>query len=316
MCHGWIMRSSLGLAPAVAFIALLAAGCGDDSGDDPGSDAGGDAEAAAIPMRVVTWNVENLFDTEDDPDTFDPLPPPSDADVVRKLNDLEAVLRPLNADFVALQEVENETILARLAGQMSDLGYDNYGLVDAFDGRGIDVAYMTRLPLSSSPMVTSHLGERFPLPDGSDEIFYTRDALEVFVDVGEAKVGVIIVHFRSMRDGGGDIREAEAAYTAQIAEARIDSGLSNILVVGDLNDIPDSPPLRAILAGSLVDLTLAVPEDDRWTFTFDRIRRQFDYILASPQMAASTSDVIILHGGDVDTASDHQPVAADFLVSP
>ncbi len=309
------MRFLLRLAPAtVVLLALSAVGCGDDDRDGPTPDAGADAAPVATPMRLVTWNVENLFDEEDDPDTIDDVP--SAAAVVRKLNDLEAVLRPLNADFIALQEVENEAIVGRLAAQMTDLGYDGYGVIDAFDGRGIDVGYITRLPLASSPMVTSHIGERFPLPDGSDEIYYTRDALEVFVDVGGATVGVIIVHFRSMRDGGGDIRQAEAAYTAQIAEARISSGLDNILVVGDFNDIPDSPPLNELLAGSLVDLTLEVPEDDRWTFVFDRVRRQFDYILASPEMAASTSDVIILHGGDVDTASDHQPVAADFLVTP
>lgn len=306
------MGFSLRFAPAtVALVALLAVGCGDDGRDGPTPDAGVDAEAVATPMRVVTWNVENLFDEVDDPDTIDDVP--SAAVVNRKLDDIAAVLTPLEADFIALQEVENEAILGRLADQ---LGYEQYGLIDAFDGRGIDVGYITRLPLASSPMVTSHLGERFPLPDGSDDIYFTRDALEVFVDVGGATVGVIIVHFRSMRDGGADIRQAEAAYTAQIAEARISSGLNNILVVGDLNDIPGSAPLDEILAGSLVDLTLEVPEDDRWTFVFDRVRRQFDYILGSPQMAASATDVVILHGGEVDAASDHQPVAADFLVTP
>ena len=312
VCHGCGMGFSLRFAPAtVALLALLAVGCGDDGRDGPTPDAGVDAEAVATPMRVVTWNVENLFDEVDDPDTIDDVP--SAAVVNRKLDDIAAVLTPLEADFIALQEVENEAILGRLADQ---LGYEQYGLIDAFDGRGIDVGYITRLPLASSPMVTSHLGERFPLPDGSDDIYFTRDALEVFVDVGGATVGVIIVHFRSMRDGGADIRQAEAAYTAQIAEARISSGLNNILVVGDLNDIPGSAPLDEILAGSLVDLTLEVPEDDRWTFVFDRVRRQFDYILGSPQMAASATDVVILHGGEVDAASDHQPVAADFLVTP
>lgn len=310
------MRSPLRLVAGTALlIALSATGCGDDSSDRTPPDAGVDGPAVATPMRVLTWNVENLFDTVDDPDTFDDVP--SSADVVRKLNDIEAVLRVVNADFVALQEVENEAILERLAEQMSDLGYTNYGLVDAFDGRGIDVAYMTRLPLAASPMVTSHLGERFPLPDGSDEIFYTRDALEVFVDVGGATVGVIIVHFRSMRDGGADIRQAEARYTTQIAEARIASGLDKILVVGDINDVPGSLPYAEIVgSGSLTDLTLRVPEDDRWTFVFGGVRRQFDYIFASPVMNAAANDVIILHGGDVDAASDHQPVAADFQVTP
>lgn len=316
MCHEGTMRSPLRLsAGAVVLFALLALGCGDDTRDEPPPDAGVDAEVGPTPMRVLTWNVENLFDSEDDPETFDDVP--SSAEVVRKLNDLEAVIRSVNADFVALQEVENEAIVGRLAEQMSDLGYESYGVIDAFDGRGIDVGYMTRLPLADSPMVTSHIGERFPLPDGSDEIFYTRDALEVFVDVGGATVGVIIVHFRSMRDGGADIRQAEAAYTTRIAEARIDAGLENMLVVGDVNDVPGSLPYEEIVgSGALTDLTLRVPEDDRWTFVFSGVRRQFDYIFASPAMEAAANDVIILHSGDVSAASDHEPVAADFLVTP
>jgi endonuclease/exonuclease/phosphatase family metal-dependent hydrolase len=312
------MGSLLRLAAGpVVLVALLALGCGDDSRDGPTPDSGVDAQVGPTPMRVLTWNVENLFDTEDDPETGDEVGGvPSDAEVVRKLGDLAEVLRAVDADFVALQEVENEGIVGRLADRVSDLGYDQYGVVDAFDFRGIDVGYMTRLPLASSPMVTSHIGERFPLPDGSDDIFYTRDALEVFVDVGGATVGVIIVHFRSMRDGGADIRQAEAAYTAQIAEARIDAGLEHILVVGDVNDIPGSLPYEELVDGSLTDLTLRVPEDDRWTFVFSGVRRQFDYIFASPEMDAAASDVIILHGGDVDAASDHQPVAADFQITP
>ena len=295
-------------------LALLAAGCGDDSRDGPPPDAGNGTEPTPTPMRVVAWNVGNLFDEDDDPETLDEVP--SSAEVVRKLNDLEVVLRRLDADFIALQEVENEAIVGRLADQMSDLGYDQWDVIDAFDRRGIDVGYITRIPLAASPMVTSHIGERFPLLDGSGEIYYTRDALEVFVDVGGATVGVIIVHFRSMRGGGADIRQAEAAYTAQIAEARISSGLDKILVVGDFNDFPGSPTLDQLLAGSLVDLTLQVPEDDRWTFVYNRVRQQIDYILASPSMATATTDVIILHGSDVDAASDHQPVAADFLITP
>ena len=297
---------------AWALVALLV-GCGDDDGvDAPGTDASADATNGPIPFRVLTWNVENLFDETDDPETFDDVP--TAAEVTRKLNDLAEVIRSVNPDFVALQEVENEAILQRLADTVPELGYDQVGLVDSFDPRGIDVGFMTRVPLSEIPTVTSHLGEQFPLPDGSDEIYYTRDALEVFVDVGNTQVGVVIVHFRSMRDGGADIREAEATYTARIVEARVSSGLDHMLVVGDLNDVPSSPTLDAILEGPLADLTLDVPIDDRWTFTFSGVRRQLDYILGSPRMEAAVSDVIVLHGRGVDAASDHQPVAADFLV--
>ena len=296
----------------VSLLAVAWLGCSDDDVRAPDMAAREDASTSA-PLRVLTWNVENLFDEVDDPDKEDDLP--STFAVARKLEDIGTVLRQVNADFVALQEVENLEILDRLADEVADLGYTQTGLVDSFDGRGIDVAFMTRLPLAASPSTTSHLGERFPLPDGSREIYYSRDALEVFLDVGGQTVGVVIVHFRSQLGGGGDdIRFAEARYTAQIAEARIEAGIPRMLVVGDMNDTPESPPLDVLLSGSLTDSTRRVPDDDRWTFIFDRVRQQLDYILASPAMDAMTSEVVILHNGDIDAASDHQPVAADFVV--
>jgi endonuclease/exonuclease/phosphatase family metal-dependent hydrolase len=297
---------------SLVLLLLLALACGDDDGAPDASDPA-DAPEGPVPFRVLTWNVENLFDDVDDPDKIDDVPSP--AQVSAKLEELAVVLRLVNADFVALQEVENQAILDALADEVPELGYESRGLIDSFDGRGIDVAFMTRVPLASSPMVTSHQGERFPLPDGSDEIFFTRDALEVFVEVNQVTLGVVILHLRSMRDGGAEIREAEATYTHRIVEQRVESGLEHMLVVGDLNDDPGSGTYDALVGDDrLQDLTLSVPSDDRWTFVFDRTRRQFDYQLASAGMAEFFNEGTILHGDEVDDASDHQPVAMDFLI--
>ena len=312
------MRCCVGrvrLAFVVAVISLVA--CGDDDSSVPDATV---LEDAGIPeqqsFRVLTWNVENLFDSVDDPDTFDDVP--SATAVRAKLSNIADVLRLVDADFVALQEVENEAILAEVAAQVPELGYDNLGLMDAFDGRGIDVAYLSRVPLAGPPNVISHIGERFPLPDGSgNQTFFTRDALEVYVDVAGVPIGLLIVHYRSMRDGGELVREAEAAYTRQIVEGRIGDGREHLLVVGDLNDNPDSATLAALLEGdTLDDMTTRVPADDRWSFVFDRIRRQFDYILATGPMIDFAVDIDFVHGDIVDEASDHQPVTAEFLIRP
>ena len=59
-------------------------------------------------FRVMTWNVENLFDVGDDDG------PETEAALSAKLESLKAVIDALNPHVVALQEVGSETALARL----------------------------------------------------------------------------------------------------------------------------------------------------------------------------------------------------------
>ena len=296
-------------------LALALTACGDDDGalDAGGADAQGDGGGGEpVALRVATWNVENLFDARNDPERGDDVP--SAGEVAQKLEDIARVLRALDADVVALQEVENEAILRSLAEQVPDLGYTERHLVDSFDGRGIDVACLARVPVT---MVANHLGERFPNADGTEEYFFTRDALEVFTEKDGVPVTVMILHLRSMLDGGDDIRLAEALQARRIADRRLElGGVERMLIVGDMNDFPGSPTLDALLeGGSFVDLTLGIPVDDRWTFTFRGMRQQVDYVIGTPNMNEDVESIRILHGPEVDAASDHSPIVADFRIA-
>jgi len=298
----------------VSALALALACGGDDRSPDSGSPAA-DAASTPTPLRVMTWNVENLFDEMDDPETMDDVP--TAGAVQRKLDDIAEVVRAVNPDFLALQEVENIGILDRLADELDGLGYVHTGLVDSTDPRGIDVAFISRVPLAEYPTTTSHIGERFPEADGTGTVDFTRDALEVFLDVEGKTVGIVIVHFLSRRNNDADkelVRQSEALQTMRIAQARMDGGMDRVLVMGDMNDRPDSPTVTNVLSGSLTNVTQRVANDDRWTYVFDGVRQQLDYIMASPAMNTMARDVVILHTDAVDAASDHKPVAADFVV--
>lgn len=310
----------------LAFL-LAAAGCGDDTrpDTDTGTDAASDSETATdVPVdtrptepadfRVVTWNVENFFDTRNDPDTRDDVLSRSELD--QKMEDLARVLRAIDADFVALQEVENLELLEMFnSGALEPLGYTEIGLVDnTFEPRGIDVAFLSRVPVTN---VVSHLGEDFDGPTGESQ-FFTRDALEVFVEPGGFPVLLTIVHFLSMSGDGGDVRRlGEAMQAKRIIDRRIEvSGLTRVAILGDMNDFPSSDPLDALLDdGVLNDITGRVPIEDRWTFRFDG-RQQLDYILTTGTLDREVVSVDIMHGDNVDAASDHQPVIAQFRLRP
>jgi hypothetical protein len=97
---------------------------------------------------MVFYNVENLYDTLDDPDTRDKefLPnSPKKWDEVKyrfKIKNISKVLAEISADlpvFIGLSEVENETVLKDLM-QSKNLMDNNYeiALSNSKDERGME----------------------------------------------------------------------------------------------------------------------------------------------------------------------------------
>lgn len=304
-------------APSLLLVLLGVWACGDDSSaSDVGPvDANVDAavDVGPVSFSVATWNVENLFDALDDPEKMDERP--SSAQVADKLDAVARVLMALDADLVALQEVENENILDMLAdGPAASLGYDQRFIFEGFDPRGIDVACLARIPVAGA---ASHIGEDFPNEDGSETYFFTRDALEIFAEPGGIPVTVMVLHFISMSDGGtDDRRHAEGLQARRIADARVAMGMERYLIAGDFNDFPSSDPVTAITGGpEFTDLTVNVPLEERYTFVFRGIEQQVDYIIGTPIMQAEVDEVAILHGPEVDAASDHSPIVARFTLN-
>ena len=144
--------------------------------------------AAPLAVTVMSFNVQNLFDNKDDADKDDKAYLPieakqnaahvtacnkievaswrdeclnldwSDEALEHKLTVLADTIRQVNgglgADIIALQEVENLEILERLrTGYLADLAYEAAILVEGADLRGIDVAFLSRIPLAHPPIL-------------------------------------------------------------------------------------------------------------------------------------------------------------------
>jgi len=159
-------------------------------------------------VTVMTFNVENLFDNNDDPGKDDETYLRfadkqsashitkcnkiaveswrnqclqfdwTDAVIDHKLTVLAETIRQVNdgrgADIIALQEVENVAILERLRTEvLADSGYLPAILIEGQDIRGIDVAFLSRLPLASPAKLHPLILEDYP-----DRIGDTRGVLE------------------------------------------------------------------------------------------------------------------------------------------
>ncbi|MDH3620190.1 MAG: endonuclease/exonuclease/phosphatase family protein [Gammaproteobacteria bacterium] len=166
------------------------------------------AEPTDDAVTVMAFNVQNLFDNTDDPGKDDKAYLPvgakqsdthiaacneipveswrdeclyldwSDAALEFKLGVLAKTIRQVNdgrgADVIALQEVENIALLERLRTEfLEDLGYLPAILIEGTDTRGIDVAFLSKLPLVGDP--TLH---PLHLPDFPDREGDTRGVLQ------------------------------------------------------------------------------------------------------------------------------------------
>jgi len=213
---------------------------------------GKDIKGAAI----LFYNVENLFDTEDDPaiDDKDFLPSSemqwTKERFTTKLDHLAEAISMAGAELpvlVGMAEVENKAVVTALAAQKR-LAKANYAVVhyDSPDERGIDVALIynaKRLVLVRSEALN------VPLPDDDR----TRDILHAELNAGAEVYHVFVNHWPSRREGKekSEPKRMAAAKVLRDAVAAIQTGPDvHIVIMGDLNDWPTDRSVQEGLGAS------------------------------------------------------------------
>lgn len=225
---------------------------------------------------VVSYNVENLFDTVDDPKIPDEeFLPESEKKwdnqrYQKKLSDLVRVISEVNPkelpEVVGLVEIENQTVLEDLinAGKLNGQGY---AIIheESPDYRGIDVALIYRKDAFAE---ISH--ETLPVVFPDDPQFKTRDILYVTGKMRNKIVHIFVNHWPS-RIGGDDKTEPKRVLAASVLKNKVDQILvvnpkARIIIMGDMNDEPANKSLHETLCsaapGSGAQLVnLMMPDD-------------------------------------------------------
>jgi endonuclease/exonuclease/phosphatase family metal-dependent hydrolase len=265
---------------------------------------GSSADPPAV-VRVVSWNVHDLFDEVADPGTLDPAVAP--AEVEARLEAVAAVLRRLDADAVLLQEVENLTLLLRLAVRA---GYPEARLLEGNDPRGIDVALLSRWPVTG---YQGHAQER--APDGRP--LWPRDAVEAGLSIGGLRLVLVATHLSSrLSDPDGARRRIQSARLRELADlaAAADPG-ALVVAGGDLNDEASAPALAPLFGdGAWLEVvgTSDAGRPPDWTWSDGRLRQALDHLAVGAGQAGRVLAGWVADGPDVAAASDHRPVVADL----
>lgn len=220
---------------------------------------------APLKVSAMTFNVENLFDVDDDPNTSDEtfLPAMVKAtDIMRntcftrndnpryreeclkkdwsvsildrKFSRLTDVVAQVNngsgPDILILQEIENRAVLELWRdGYLYKMHYQTISHVEGPDERGIDTAVLSRLPLLSPPMLheinLASPANTNPRP--------TRGILETHLRLPNGdRLVVFAVHFPS-QGAPTELRKIAVEKLIELA-AKVPAG-SQVLMGGDFN---------------------------------------------------------------------------------
>ena len=301
-----------------------------------------DAQGTAPPppsvagaLRIVSWNVENLFNGDGTGGGFPTRGAGSPFEYERQRAKVVATLAALDADIVALVELENDGVAP--GSVLRDLAEALRAHAPALDYRPVDpttrlgnhtiavgLLYRDATALALGP--ASVLDERAHSSFDSGRNRPSLAQTFLHLESGEL-VTVIVNHFKSkgsscsavgdpdLGDGQGNCnltrRHAARALVEWIASDPTSSGGAPALILGDLNAHPLEDPVSELTGAGFVDLLsppLSPPESpDAYTFVFDGRVGRLDYALASPQLLSRVAGAAVWNiNADESPALDYR----------
>lgn len=279
-------------------------------------------EKEYLLSTVAFYNVENLFDTIDDPNnSWDEARTPNGEDKWTdkkyniKLNNLSELIPKIGFDvtnshpaIVGLCEVENKQVLIDLisTGKMKDL---NYGIIhyDSQDWRGIDVAL-----LFDSNKFIPRKAKTYPLKvEYKGNPSFSRDILVVFGFLDKEPINFIVNHWPSR--GGGKPSIGQRFKAGKLNRKIIDSILnvnpkSRIITMGDFNDDPGDPSVKVALKTKSKKNETKINEmynpmeflhEEKyyWTYLYKGKGNMLDQLIVSGSLLEETSKLRFLKAG-------------------
>ena len=212
---------------------------------------------------LAFYNLENLFDTINDPIKFDDYSPIMELKTNRgeayrrKITNMARVIAEIGKDvthntpaILGVCEVENKDVLEDIVND-STLLEKNYGIVhyDSPDSRGIDVALLYQKSLFTPISSSAH--ELKIYDTQTQKQITTRDQLLVSGKLEGDLIHMIVNHWPSRRGGEARSRPKRVA-AAQLNKRILDSlqaqdPYAKVIIMGDLNDDPTNPSIKNVL---------------------------------------------------------------------
>ncbi len=241
----------------LAFFGFLISSCGGTS-----TATQQDTKKKEFSIRTIAfYNLENLFDTINDPDLWDERSPIMEmqsgrAEVYRKkIDNMAKVIADIGAKeahnspaIIGVCEIENKQVLEDLISS-KHLKDKHYSIIhyDSHDKRGIDVALLYQKRYFKPTKSKSY---NVKLYDAGNRV-YTRDQLLVSGVLDGEMIHLIVNHWPSRRGGEAKSRPMRVG-AAKYNKRMIDSlqkvyDNPKIFGMGDMNDDPINASMKEVL---------------------------------------------------------------------
>lgn len=246
--------------------------------------------AAASPLVVAAYNVQNYLPMVRGVDVTDAVAQPKPEEEIRGVVDVILGVRP---DILLVVEIGKEDMLTDLQGRLAKEGWE---MPHREWVRGADPD--RHLALLSRYRIVSHdSSDEVPFELGGIPRLVGRGFLDVTVEAGWlGRVRLMGAHLKSRRPVPGFDESQFRAREAGLLRQRMTAALGadpalRLIALGDFNDVKNSAPLRELIGargavGHMADVWLRDSRGETWTHywkaadTYSRI----DYILISPAL--------------------------------
>ena len=273
-------------------------------------------------IKVATFNGNNFFSTIDSGE--ETCGPASNAscrgadsalEFERQLAKIVTVMTMMNADIVAMVELENNAS-ASLAAIVDALnaaaGASAWGYVDAgtIGGSAIKVAFIYRtgtvVPVGSPAVLDNNIDPRFDDTRNRPVLAQTFDTVS-----GSKRLTVLALHLKSKGSncdlvGDPDLGDGQSncSSTRSLAAAAIidwietdptDSGDADFLVIGDFNTYTQGDTMTRFETAGYTNLGASIIGDSAYSFEFRGQFGALDHAVATPGLAAQVVDAMEWH---------------------
>ncbi len=233
-------------------------------------------------LRLVTYNIKHGLGNDGRVD----------------LDRTAALLKNLHADFIGLQEVDNQAKRSGKIDQAKALGkslgmHSAFGSFMDYQGGKYGLGILSKHPIVASREIR--------LPTGNEP----RVALACQIQLPDQREIVVVnLHFDWVKDDKFRFQQAQ-----ELAKY-LDTLTLPYVLMGDFNDQPQSRTLDLLSRGSLAAVK---PKQDRFTFSSITPTKEIDFIFAAPREAWQLKFSRVLNG---KLTSDHRPVLAIVELNP
>jgi predicted extracellular nuclease len=262
-------------------------------------------ESDSVPVRIMFYNVENLFDIIDDPKKDDNEFLPGGImrwNQTRYDKKISSVYKTIIAAgewnppvIIGLCEIENKKVLDDLV-YGTYLSNFRYGIIheESPDPRGIDVCLIFRKD------IVHIIDFRSWIPSGiKKDDFHTRSVLYSKCVISSDTIHLIINHWPSRRGGvlpGEPLRNEIAMMIRNAVDSlyKTSSGSPKIIIMGDFNCSPEDPVIQSLVnpvkpgSSTMINLAEGYKSDVSGTYRYMGTWEMLDQVIVSEALLTCT----------------------------